>query len=237
MHRWANQSVVAILIAAMGAAAAHAEVKVTVSISGSIDEVLPILRHLQDLGIGATGEQAMKLQVHSSMSAGETTPATLGFHAAAVEPVAAKVGDAVLITAKVGDPDHLVDTVAATVGGLTVDLYDNGTNGDAVALDGTWSRKVQLPAGLPAGEAKIAITAYDVSGDTIQVPAPNGTKNPMTTQAVVTVLPGAASAPVPTPAAAPGQPKPTVPAAPVPPKAPVPAPAPAPNPAPPAAPK
>jgi hypothetical protein len=207
MRRWTNRIVVglvAALIAGTCAGMAHAEIAVTVSITGTLDEVLPILRHLQDLGIGAAGEEAMKLQVHSVMSGAEVAPAVpapLGFQAAAVEPVSAKAGDSVLITAKVGDPDHVVDTVAATVGGETCDLYDNGTNGDATALDGTWSRSVALPAGLPSGDAVIALTAYDVSGDAIQIAAPDGTKSPMTTNATVTVLPG--SAPAPAPAAVP----------------------------------
>ena len=234
MRRWTNRVALGILtalIAVTCAGAAHAEINVTVSISGTLDEILPILRHLQDLGIGVAGKDAMKLQVHSVMSGTEAAPgapAPLGFQAAAVAPVSAKAGETVLITAKVGDPDHVVDTVAATVGGETVDLYDNGTNGDVTALDGTWSRSVALPATIPSGDAVIVLTAYDVSGDAVHVTAPDGTKAPVTAKATVTVLPGSAPAPAPAaaPAATPAPPPAHAPATAAPATPPAPAPAP-----------
>ncbi|MFA6242852.1 MAG: hypothetical protein WC655_18075 [Candidatus Hydrogenedentales bacterium] len=211
MRRLTSRIVLGVAIIAACTGVATAELSVTVSITGNIDEVLPLLRHLQDLGIGlgaGAGAEPPKLEVHSVMSGAEPAepaPPVLGFQQVVIEPASAKPGDSVLITARVGDPDHLVDTVAATVAGLTVDLFDNGTEGDATAIDGVWSRTVVVPVSVPAGDAALSISAFDVNGDAVQITAADGTKSPMTIPASVNIQ---AASEAPAPAPAPAQPVP-----------------------------
>jgi hypothetical protein len=167
--------------------AARAEVIISITISGSIEELLPILRQLQNMGVGTgdSAEDPLKLNVHSIMSGDdvalpgmepapapvepvpEPEPAKLGFQGASATPGSAKAGENVLFTAQVSDPGHVVDTVGLTVGDITFDLFDNGANGDEQAMDGVWSRLYALPATLPAGEHVATITAYDVNGETV----------------------------------------------------------------------
>lgn len=175
--------------------AARAEVTISITISGSIEELLPILRQLQSMGVGAgdSAEDPLKLNVHSVMSgddfalpgmapppepvapALEPEPPKLGFQGATVTPGSAKAGENVLFAAQVSDPDHVVDTVGLTVGDITFDLFDNGANGDETAMDGIWSRHYALPATLQAGDYVATITAYDVNGEPV-VAAEEGTE-------------------------------------------------------------
>jgi len=218
MRRLTSRIVLGVAIVAAFTGVATAELSVTVSITGSIDEVLPLLRHLQDLGIGlgeSPGTESPKLEVHSVMTGAEPAqpaPPVLGFQEVVIEPASAKAGDSILVSVRVGDPEHVVDTVAATAAGQTVDLFDNGTEGDVTPVDGVWSRKLTLPANLPAGDTEISISAYDVNGDAVQLTAPDGTKSPMTTKATISAPPAATTAPAPAPAAA----QPAAPPAPAP---------------------
>lgn len=116
------------LIALCGAvAAARAEVTVSITISGTVEELVPILQKLQELGLGgatAAGDP-LKLNVHSVMTGTEAVPvvtAPPAIESAAVEPANAKAGEAVLVTAKIVDAGHAIDTVAATIGETKVDL-------------------------------------------------------------------------------------------------------------------
>ncbi|MBX7259162.1 MAG: hypothetical protein K1Y02_22560, partial [Candidatus Hydrogenedentes bacterium] len=82
-------------------------------------------------------------------------------------------------------------------------------------LDGIWSRSIVLPANLPAGDAAISVSAFDVNGDEVQLTAPDGAKSPMTSSATVSIQ-GAAPAPAPEAAPAPAAaPAPTATASPV----------------------
>ncbi|MBI4556597.1 MAG: hypothetical protein HY706_03370 [Candidatus Hydrogenedentes bacterium] len=136
-----------IAIAAMCAAvgAAYADLTVSVNITGTIEELIPILQHLKDLGVGtgtaAASEDALKLNVHS-IATGATTEAApapapeaapapepvsaippeppkpaLGLLNLKAEPAAPKPGDIVQLSVQVSDPDHKIDTVAVTVTG------------------------------------------------------------------------------------------------------------------------
>lgn len=202
MKRFTSRLVLVLaLVALVGVSVSKAEVTISVTITGSIDELLPILRQLQAIGYG--GEESgdpLKLRVHSIMTgeeSGETVPAPasqpseepapLGFQGASVQPAAAKVGETVLFTARVSDPDHVVDTVALTVGDITFDLFDNGANGDAKAMDGAWSRNYELPASLAPGEHVASITAYDVNGDAVKIWTQPQVSEPMTTEVSFTV--------------------------------------------------
>lgn len=183
------------LIALCGAVApARAEVTVSITISGTVEELVPILQKLQELGLGgatAAGDP-LKLNVHSVMTGDETAPAATAppaIESAAVEPASAKAGEAVLVTAKIVDAGHAIDTVAATIGETKVDLFDNGMEGDATAGDGIWSRKVTLSPALAAGEVAVAVNAYNANGEPVLITGADGQSAPLTAQAKVTVTP------------------------------------------------
>ncbi|MCC6489713.1 MAG: hypothetical protein IT364_19630 [Candidatus Hydrogenedentes bacterium] len=176
---------------------AQAEVTISITLTGSIEEILPILQQLQGLGIGVSGQDPLKLNVHSVMGAeaGQTPaepapapeaapppPPPLGFTGVVVAPSAAKVGETMTFTATLSDPDHVVDTVAITVGELKFDLFDNGANGDVTAMDGTWSRAYELPATLTAGTHTGAIQAYDVNGEPVMLKEEGKDPAPLTTE-------------------------------------------------------
>lgn len=187
--------ILVILIALFSAIpAARAEVTVSITISGTVEELVPILQKLQELGLGgatASGDP-LKLNVHSVMT-NEGTPAAAAappaIESAAVEPASAKAGEAVLVTAKIADAGHAIDTVAATVGETKVDLFDNGMEGDATAGDGIWSRKLTLSPALAAGDVAVAINAYNANGEPVLITGADGQSAPLTAQAKVTVTP------------------------------------------------
>jgi hypothetical protein len=120
--------------------------EVTVSISGSLNEMLPVLELLRNMGFGFASpedaEQPLRLEVHSVVrdsellknalgaeaaardDDGETASEepvsmdTLGFYQGTVEPSTATVGDRLTVSVVVGDPDGVVDTVGATILGV-----------------------------------------------------------------------------------------------------------------------
>lgn len=207
---------VGLLLACTGGPAA-ADVTVTVQITGTIEEILPILQMLQQTGLekaAAEHMEGLKLEIESTTVAApetaapaetappaEAAPATpapppqpmLG--TPTVEPATAKPGDSVLVTVPVadpGDPAGRVDTLAARTaapGTYAFDLYDNGTQGDAVANDGIWSYRYTVDPNTPAGPLTFEIIAYDASADPVKVRNEAGEEIPLTTQAVVNVQP------------------------------------------------
>jgi hypothetical protein len=192
------------LVIVMALGSATAEITVSVSISGSIEELLPILRHLQDMGFGvgptSAEDDPLQLEVFSVMSAeGEKPPEApaeqksvkmalkpvLSMTEAAVTPAPVKLGETALVTVSISDPDHVVDTVGATLGSLrdnSFDLFDNGTLGDAAANDGIWSRAVEVPATLPVGNHAVRVQAYDANGDPVMVTKKDGGSLPLSTE-------------------------------------------------------
>lgn len=199
------------VVAVLWVGPALGELTVTVSISGPIDEILPILQYLKEQGIGAApaGEQQgepIRLEMHSISSAeqagqGEAPGAeeapvvesqpepepTLGFLEPTLAPETMKRGGQSLLTVRVSDPDNVVDTVVASFGGQTVDLYDSGSYGDAKARDGIWSRTLDVPGDLAAGELELTITAYDRQADPVLVTKEDGTSEPLALTIAVTV--------------------------------------------------
>lgn len=171
--------------ALLGAATASAQVTVSVTLSGSVEEMLPILQHLRDMGFGDAaeievegGDEAIRMNVHSIMKREDevgtaeapvepVVPKGLALVNAEFAPESAKGGQAVLLTVSVSDPENRVDTVAATfrdMPDVTLDLFDNGTQGDRKIGDGIWSRRVQVFPQLQAGQHTLEISAYDVNG-------------------------------------------------------------------------
>lgn len=173
---------------------ARAEVTVSITISGPVEELVPILQKLQELGLGGATATAdpLKLNVHSVMTEEEKAAAESpqpAIKSVTVEPASAKAGGSVLIAASVADPNRAIDTVAATIGDTKVDLFDNGTEGDVTAGDGVWSRMTALPAGLAPGEVEVSAHAYNANGEAVQVPGTNGEPTALTAMAKVAVTP------------------------------------------------
>ena len=132
-----------------------------------------------------TGEDAA-----ASSEATEPAPLPEGLtlYDAQFEPAAAEPGETVLLSVAVHDPEKRVDTVAATfrdIQDATLDLFDNGTQGDRTIGDGIWSRRVPVFPQMQAGQHVLEITAYDVNGNQIA----NEDGSPLQTDAVFTVAP------------------------------------------------
>jgi hypothetical protein len=174
------------------------EVTVTVTITGSIDDILPILHQLQQMGVGtggATGEDPLKLRVHSVMTQDEAEgapPATImplqpRFLSFEATPATVKPGETLLVTVGVDDPERRINTVAASLGDLTIDLFDNGSNGDVTAGDGIWSNTITVPVGLGVGGHPLAIKAFNADGGPVIVKSPGGEDTPLTMETAVSV--------------------------------------------------
>lgn len=187
----------------LGTAPVPAEVTVSITISGTIDEIIPVLEQLRGLGVGTAGatDDPLKLQVHSVMSSEEEEEVKTSAEGiapkplptilqATVEPGIAKPGDRVVVKAAIGDPERVVDTVAGTVASTRVDLFDNGTGGDATAGDGVWSGTLTLPGNVETGANTITITAYNANGEQITLPDADGNLTPLTAEAALTVQDG-----------------------------------------------
>ncbi len=206
MNRLTRMMILALaILAVFWAPAARADVSISITISGSIEELLPILRQLQTMGVGTgtSDEDPLKLNVHSVMTGEDMNlpeaasapseaaapapepqpePPTLGFKEASATPDTAKAGESVLFTAGISDPDHVVDTVGLTVGEISFDLFDNGANGDLKAMDGVWSRNYELPTTLDPGDYVAMITAYDVNGAPVLRGEAENNPEPVTTE-------------------------------------------------------
>ncbi|HOE66336.1 MAG TPA: hypothetical protein PLO62_07400 [Candidatus Hydrogenedentes bacterium] len=203
--RWAVAAIGIVL--ALGSMA-QAEVSVSVTLTGPIDQLLPILQYIKDLAPGAAGSQeGLRLQLHSvsgesapsAGSAGETAgqepqaagqPLALSIHPPRIEPVAVRPGESLKISTRIADPDRQVDTVGVTIpqlDGQTFDLYDNGSNGDAQAGDGIWSYAFTLPPTAAPGQYALNIVAYDKNGTPLLVKAADGRSRLLQAQAPFTV--------------------------------------------------
>ncbi|MBI2433160.1 MAG: hypothetical protein HYV26_09840 [Candidatus Hydrogenedentes bacterium] len=222
MYRTVSLLVIALCVVGLGGVA-RAEITVSVTINGEIDEMLPLLEYLKQMGAGpgGTAEDPLKLHVHSIHGEGATpeepvaeappaapepAPApTLGLVNAAVEPAPVTAGLSALIRVQVEDAAAAVDTITATVENtlIAVDLFDNGTNGDVTAGDNVWSANVLVPAELPAGGYTISFAAYDADGNTVTIPGPAGEQTPVTASVQVEVVRPEAPASETTPAPAP----------------------------------
>ena len=218
MNTMARMVAVGLVTLGLMTGVAYAELSVSVTISGPLNELLPLLQHLKDMGIGhGGGESGIKLEMNSvavpapgpntapvpapETPAAQPAPAPaapqpppkpiLGFSEALVTPAIAKAGTTVLVSVRVSDPDHQVDTIAATVVGTpgVVDLYDNGTHGDVTAADGIWSAAVTLDSQVKPGDYLVSITAYNRNGLAVMVPGPDKQEIPLSGQAKMTVTP------------------------------------------------
>ncbi len=189
---------------------AAAEVTLSITISGTPDELIPLLKKLKGMGIGmeetaeATDtDAALRVHMHSvnediSMveeaepeSAAQENVAPLGLWGAAVSPPQARPGDTVVVTVQISDPKHEIDTVAASLdgeNGYLFDLYDDGTYGDEVPNDGIWSYALKVPQSLDAESYTIAIVPYNRFGDQIVTAGATGVDEIVSSEVSLPVL-------------------------------------------------
>lgn len=191
---------------------ATADVTVTVQISGTIEEILPILQAIQQSGFekaAAEKLEGLKLEINSTavegapadaaatMPPAEASPAAPpppppppALAAPVVQPATAKPGEQVLITVAVTNPEGLIDTVAAHQAGTgtyAFDLYDNGTRGDAAAGDGVWSYLYTVPPAAADGPIEFELNAFNAAADQVKVKNEAGEEVPLTVHATITV--------------------------------------------------
>lgn len=175
------------LLTALLAGIAVADVQVSITLTGDLDEMLGILQQLRRMGYGGDyDEDPLRLRVHSTHQAAEEAemPPAASVAAPATEeappppkpvialnnplavPAAAPPGAAVRMTVEVVDMENAIDTLAATLNaaGVTVDMFDNGQNGDVAAGDGVWSAMLPLPGDLPLGPYEVTMLPYDANG-------------------------------------------------------------------------
>jgi hypothetical protein len=202
-------------IGVLCAGIAFGDMAISVTISGPIEEIVPLLQHLKELGVGTASsgvEGPAKVQITSVATVSTETPppaepappeppapsppppppkpplALLNLKA---EPGTIKPGGNLLLAVQVSDPDHVVDTVAATIEGMpgSAELYDNATHGDATAGDGLWSAAVTLPPDLAPGEHAVGAKAFNANGIPVTAKAENQPEAPLFAQTKVTVQP------------------------------------------------
>ncbi len=168
------------------AGVAAAEVTVSVTLTGPIDEILPLLEHLREMGVGAAADP-LKLEMHS-VAAPEVDPGAAPatepaappqppeppqplFAAFTTEPAVARPGEKVWLSILLANGVGIVDTVSATIPGAAaqVELYDNGENGDPVAGDGQWSAAIVLDPQVQPGQVPIQIIAFNANGEPVKV--------------------------------------------------------------------
>ena len=120
--------------------------------------------------------------------AGQRQPELRG---ARVTPSQLRPGDNALITVEVVDPMKTVERVAVSLdeaGDYTVDMRDDGLEGDVRAGDGIWSFWVEVPFGAPPGEYEFTLTAYSDRGNVVLVNDPDGNAVPLTASFACTIL-------------------------------------------------
>ncbi len=173
------------------------DLSVSVTITGPLDEMVPLLQHLKDLGVGAPHGSAPKIEIQSVGT--PVTPAPpepppkppLALSDAKSDPAIGKPGANMLLQVAVSDPDHVVDTLAATVEGVpsAVEMYDNGSHGDAAAGDGVWTGTLTLAPEVTPGDHAVEIKAFGANGTPVMKKDEAGAEAPLACPFKITVQP------------------------------------------------
>ncbi len=198
-----NWTLCAVLGWCLLAGASFADVTLSITISGSADELIPLLEKLKDLGIGESAasseietEESIQVELHS-VSSGEPSvldreevEEELGLWGAAIQPSPAKPGDTVTVTLQVADTARRIDTIAVAVSGgdgMLFDLYDNGAHGDETARDGVWSYAFEVPQSIDVDEYSLTIIPYDRRGDEVVAQGADEEKIPLRSELTLPV--------------------------------------------------
>ncbi len=162
--------------------------EVSLNIKGSFEEIYKVLECLKSLGFGTTTEEQMsedplKVHIFSSTSNKEKEVAiipSVGFQEITIEPSIPYPGEEIKIFAKVVNESGEIDTVSASLMGtsISVDLRDDGENGDVAGGDGIWTGILPLPEDVK-GNKIIVVSAYDPNGKLLQLKNPDGTLKPV----------------------------------------------------------
>ena len=94
-----------------------------------------------------------------------------------------------IISVKVIDTEGLVAAVTATVReypAVSLDLNDNGVQGDQVAGDDVWSSAVDVPYEA-SGKYNWDFEAFDANNEPVKIDAEKGGEEPLTAEAPVLV--------------------------------------------------
>lgn len=198
-------TVVCIIIAVLCGGIARAEVTVSITINGTLEELAPFMEQLRELNIdiNAKGqrEEPLKLQMLSVTPAPEEKvleekapkpkppEPTLALMKPAVNPNVAKAGQIVRVAVKAYDKDRRIDTLSiAVVGsGVTGDLYDNGTGIDAEPNDGMWEGSIEIPGNIKPATYTLKVLAYDVNGVRITKINPDGSKDVLKSETILKI--------------------------------------------------
>ncbi len=193
-HSPAYLTTVVLTILALCSFSTSAEVTVSLNLTGDANEIIQVLKLLQNEGFLKGSDDAgpgLKMYMNSvtpmdlndviKRKRPQKQPKPkqeLAILKLAAEPGSAKPGDTVLLTAQISDPDDKVDTVGAVISKvategertsiLGADMYDNGTHGDRKPGDGIWSCSVLLPKNVPTGDIWVEIALYDDNGYTLK---------------------------------------------------------------------
>lgn len=177
------------------------EITVSITLTGPVDELIPLLEQLKNMGIGeglhTSAAEGLEVRIHSVATQEDPKTETekpkpiTAFTGAAVKPQRVAAGKKVLITAHVNDAGRKIDTVVATLTGGKVshfDLFDNGTRGDAQAGDGIWSVLWPVHPSETGGQHSVVFHAYDANGDRLSLAKRDGKTTPMTYRTTFVVV-------------------------------------------------
>ncbi len=107
------------------------------------------------------------------------------------DPAELSPGDDSIISVRVIDTQGVVAAVTATVreySAISLDLNDNGEEGDKVVGDGVWSIAFDIPYEASPGEYNWDFEAFDANGDPVKVTTEEGGEEPLTAEASVEVV-------------------------------------------------
>ncbi|MGC8739351.1 MAG: choice-of-anchor X domain-containing protein [Candidatus Hydrogenedens sp.] len=166
----------------------HTEaLELTLSVTGTIDEIAKVLDCLKQSGLGASTSpiETDPFRVHiysSSETAKEEVKESIsiGFTEIKIAPEYPTAGTPLKLSAKITDTLNIVDTVSVNIFGTSIsfDLKDDGQNGDEVAGDGLWTGNFNLPSDV-IGNKTFILTAFDARGKIIQLKMDDGTFKPI----------------------------------------------------------
>lgn len=166
----------------------HTEaLELTLSVSGTMNEIEKVLDCLRQSGLGVSTSQMdtdpFRVHIYSSNeTVKEESKGSIivGFTEIKTEPENPIAGTSLKLFAKITDTLNIVDTVSVSVFGTPIasDLKDDGQNGDEVAGDGIWTGNFSLPPDV-TGNKTFILTAFDEKGKIIQLKMDDGTLKPV----------------------------------------------------------